>query len=79
MGNLSFASIHGKPSKISYSSTLTKNLFKTSTTMVKRKSESGYAHLNPLEALTHPLTYLFSQIEKLFENKQHLIQCLHLE
>lgn len=68
-----------RPSKIPCSSTLTKNILKTSTTTLNKKGENGSPCLNPLETLAHPLAQPFTKIEKPIKDMQPLIQCLQLE
>ena len=58
-----------KPSTRPLCSTLIIILLRTSTTMVKRKSERGSPCLKPLVALTQPSAFLLTKTTKLVEEK----------
>ena len=46
--------------------------------MVKRKRDNGSPSLIPLDVLTQPLAFPFTRIAKVTNDKQPLIQVLHL-
>ena len=66
-------------SPIPLSFTLNIILIKTSTAMVKKSGERGSPYVRPPEVLNHPLAFQFTKLAKHVEDKQPLIQDLHLE
>lgn len=67
-----------KPSNRLLPSSLNIILLNTSVAMVRRKWARGSPCLILMVALTHPLAQLFSKTSKVLEDKQPLIQNLHL-